>query len=68
MPSNAPQAIICKETKFNDKQKTLKNVKSLKDTGIFIYEDFCKDTMEVRKKLWNQVLEYRKQNKMQYLY
>ena len=35
----------------------------LKDTGIYIYEHFCKDTMELRKKLWNQVLGYRKQNK-----
>ena len=61
------RTIICKVTKFKDKQKILKSVKCLKDTGIFIYEDSCKDTMDLRKKLWNKVLEYRKQNKMTYL-
>ena len=38
---NRLQAIICKVTKFKDKQKILKYTKCLKDTGIFIYEDFC---------------------------
>ena len=42
-----PRTIICRLT-------------VLKDTGIFIYEDYCKDTMRVRKKLWDQVLNYRK--------
>ena len=37
--------------------------KKLKKTGIYIYEDFSKGTMELRKSLWEQVLEYRKQNK-----
>ena len=60
---NRSRTIICKATKFKDKQKILKSAKCLKDTGIFIYEDFCKDTMDLRKKLWNKVLEYRKQNK-----
>ena len=64
---NHSQTIICKVTKFKDKQKILKSAKCLKDTGIFIYEDFCKDTMDLRKKLWNKVLEYRKQNKFAYL-
>ena len=34
---------------FKDKRKILQNEKKLKDTGIFIYEDFCSDTMEIRK-------------------
>ena len=46
---NHSQTIICKVTKFKDKQKILKSAKCLKDTGIFIYEDFCKDTMDLRK-------------------
>ena len=37
--------------------------KKLKNTGIFIYEDFSKATMELGKSLWEQVLEYPKQNK-----
>ena len=51
---NRPRTIICKVTKFKDKQKTLKYTKCLKDTGIFIYEDFCKDTMDLRKKIMKQ--------------
>ena len=46
---NRSRTIICKATKFKDKQKILKSAKCLKDTGIFIYEDFCKDTMDLRK-------------------
>lgn len=53
-----PYKIISKPTKFDkDKQKILKNAKYLKDTGIFIYEDLCKDTMEPWRKYginyWN---------------
>ena len=55
-----PRTIICRLTKFKEKQKILTNVKVLKDTGIFIYEDCCKDTMCVRKKLWDQVLTIEK--------
>ena len=41
-------------------------MKLLKNTGILIYEDFCKDIVELRKDLW-QVLECPKQNKLAYL-
>ena len=42
----------CHITKFKKKQKILKNAKLLKNTGIFIYEDFCKDTIEFMQELW----------------
>ena len=42
--------ITCRLTKFKEKQKILINAKVLKDIGIFVYEDYCKDTMSVRKK------------------
>ena len=64
---NRSRTIICKVTRFKDKQKILKRTKCLKDTGVFIYEDFCKGTMDLRKKIWNKVLEYRKQSKFAYL-
>ena len=38
---NRPWTIIFKVTKFEDRQKILKYAKCLKDTEIFIYEDFC---------------------------
>ena len=64
---NHPRAIICKATKFKDKTKILKIGKYLKGTGIYIYENLCKETVKLRKKLWNQVFEYRKQNRFAYL-
>ena len=64
---NCPQTIICKVNKFKDKQKFLKCAKSLKDTGIFLYENFCRDTMDLRKKLWNKVLQYCRENKFAHL-
>ena len=64
---NRPRTVICRITKFKDKQKTLKNTKYLKGSGIYVCEDFCKETMELRKTLWDQVLEYRRQNKFAYL-
>ena len=44
-----PRTIVCKLLRFKDKQKIIQNSKKLKDTGIFFYEDFCKDTMDLRK-------------------
>ena len=64
---NHLHTIICRITKFKEKQQILKNAKLLKNTGTFIYKDFCKDTMELRKELWQEVLEYRRQNKFAYL-
>ena len=64
---NRSQTIVCKVTKLKNKQKILKYAKCLKDTGICIHEDFCKDTVDLGKKLWNKVLEYHKQNKFAYL-
>ena len=62
-----PRTIICRLTKSKEKQKILINAKVLIDTGIFIYKDYCKDIMRVRKRLWEQVLNYRKQDKIAYL-
>ena len=33
----------------------MQNAKKLKDKGIFIYEDFSKVIMEVRKSIWEEV-------------
>ena len=37
---NCPRTEICRIIKFKEKQKILKTAKLLKNTGIFIYEDF----------------------------
>ena len=62
-----PRTIVCRFLRFKDKQKILRNAKLLKNTGIFIYEDFCDDTMELRKTLWEEVLQHRRENKIAYL-
>ena len=48
---NRPRTIICRITRFKEKQKILKSLKLLKNTGIFFYEEFCKDTRKLRKEL-----------------
>lgn len=45
------RTIISKAKKFKDKQKIVKNGNYMKDTGTYIYEDFCMDAMELWKKL-----------------
>ena len=47
--------------------KILQNAKSLKYTGLLIYEDFSKATMELRKSLWEEVLQHQQQIKIAYL-
>ena len=64
---NRPRTIICKFLRFKDKQKILMNAKKLKNSGIYIYEDFCNDTMELRKSLWEEVMEHRRQGKFAFL-
>lgn len=64
---NRPRTIVCKFLRFKDKQKILKNAKKLKNSGIYIYEDFCNDTMELRKSLWEEVMEHRRQGKFAFL-
>ena len=63
-PQGRPHTIIYQFNKFKDKQQILNKAKKLKDTGIYIYEDFSKDTMDLRKTLWEKVLQYRRQNKL----
>ena len=54
---NCSRTIICHITKFKEKQKIFKNTKLLKNAGILSYKIVCKDTMELRKELWQEVWE-----------
>ena len=42
-----PRSIVCRFFRFKDKQKILSNAKKLNNTGIFVYEDYCKETMDL---------------------
>ena len=50
--------LLWDKVKVKDKQRILNDEKKLKTQGIFIYEDFSKDGMELKKSLWDQDLEY----------
>ena len=58
-----PRTVICIFVHFKDKQKILQNAKKLKNTEIYIYEDFCKDTMELKNSRWEEYLNYYYQSK-----
>ena len=46
---------------------SLKNVHKLKESGIFIKEDFSKQTMDLRKELWKEVKQLHSEGKIVYL-
>ena len=48
---------------YKEKELVMKNAKKLKRSGIFINEDFSKETTAIRKTLWNEVLELRQKGK-----
>ena len=61
------RTIICELLRFKDKQKIIRSSKKLKNIGIFIYEVMFKDTTDLRKQLWEKVLEHRVKNQISYL-
>ena len=64
---DVPRSIVFKLLSFRDKSNIMKNANRLKNTGIYINEDFCKETNDIRKSLWPKVQELRKQNKYAYI-
>ena len=62
-----PRTIVCKLLRFKDKQDILRKAKLLKGTNIFINEDYCHNTVEYRKELWEEVKVLRSQGKIGYL-
>ena len=61
--NNQPRTIIMKLLNYKEKELVMKNAKKLKRSGIFINEDFSKETTAIRKTLWNEVLELRQKGK-----
>ena len=49
--STKPRTIVCNLLSFKEKKLVMKNAKKLKNTNIFIDEDFSPETMEYRKQL-----------------
>ena len=65
--TNKPKTIVCKLLRFKDKQSILRKAKLLKGANTFINEDYCPDTVEYRKELWEEVKVLRSQGKIVYL-
>ena len=51
----------------NDKMNILRNCKKLKNTRFFIFKDFSRETADIRKEKWQEVLVYREQAMILYL-
>ena len=49
--------------RWKDKEMIMANVRKLKGKNVFINEDFSLETLELRKKLWEQVKQYRQEGK-----
>ena len=58
-----PKTIVLKLLNYKDKVKVFRNVNKLKESGIYITEDFCKETTDRRKELWKEVKVLRDQGK-----
>ena len=54
-----PRTIVLKLLNFKDKEDIMKSRKKLKNTGIYIDEDFSEATMKIRKDLRKQMKEER---------
>ena len=57
------RTIIAKFTSYKTKERILKEHRNQKPKDIEIYEDFSKETVKIRKELWEKVRELRSQNK-----
>ena len=58
-----PRTIIAKLLDYKEKEEIMKRAFKLKDTGFYIREDYSKETISIRKKLWEEVKNLRKKGK-----
>ena len=64
---NKLTTIVCELLQFKDKQNILRKAKLLIGTNIIINEDYCQDTVDYGKELWEEVKVLRSQGKIAYL-
>ena len=57
-----PRTIVAYLLKYTDREQIFKNGRKLKDSGVFINEDFCRQTMLKRKELREKAKELGKKN------
>ena len=49
-----PRTIVFKLHSYEDKERIMRNVYQLKNTGYYINKDFSKATLNVRGELWDE--------------
>ena len=62
-----PRTIVLRLANFKDKSIILKIANKLKGSDVYINEDFSRNTIELRKKLWDEVRQLRSEGKFAYL-
>ena len=62
-----PRTIVWKLVSFKEKKLFMKNAKKVKNTKMFMDEDFCPETVQYRKQLWEEVKELRRKCNIAYL-
>ena len=62
-----PKTIACNLLFLKEKKVVMKNAKKLKNTNIFIDEDFSPETMKFQTQLWEEVKELRTKGNIAYL-
>ena len=48
---------------YKEKEEIMKRALKLKDTGFCIRENYSKETISIRKKLWQEMKKLRKKDK-----
>ena len=61
--TNTPRTIVTKFLDYKEKEEVMRRRYKLKDTTYSVREDFSKETVEIRKKLWDQVKKLREDGK-----
>ena len=61
------RTLVYKFLRFQFKYNILRKAELLKGTDVFIHEDYCQDTLEHRKELWEEVKLLQSQEKTAYL-
>ena len=58
--NNTPRTIVAKFLDYKEKEEVMRRRYKLKDTTYSVREDFSKETVEIRRKLWDQVKKLQK--------
>ena len=61
--NNTPRTIVTKFLDYKEKEEVIRRRYKLKHTTYSVREDFYKETVDARKKLWDQVKKLREDRK-----